>query len=85
MRLLENGAFQQRVHILSSGLSRYLASPAFVTTDTSEIFKCGLLCPEVLAVRTGNSAWDSATPDLLKAGIRGERCTTGTKSRKSQK
>jgi serine/threonine protein kinase/signal peptidase I len=39
---------------------------AFVTTEGGKLVKCGLLCPQVLAIRSENSAWDSATPALLR-------------------
>ena len=46
--------------------SNQVDAVAFVTADTSKIVKCGLLCPDVLAIRTGNGAWNQATPALLE-------------------
>ena len=46
--------------------SNQVDAVAFVTADTSNIDKSGLLCPDVLAIRTGNGAWNQATPALLE-------------------
>ena len=38
----------------------------FISIENGKLVGCGLRCPQVLAIRAENSAWDSATPALLK-------------------
>jgi serine/threonine protein kinase len=39
---------------------------AFVTTASEKLVKCGLLCPDVMAIPTDDGAWDQTTPVKLK-------------------
>jgi hypothetical protein len=46
---------------------------AFVTSAGEKLVKCGLLCPDVLAIPTNNGAWDQMTPAQLKKEQNGSK------------
>jgi predicted Ser/Thr protein kinase len=63
---------QRQAAAVAWARSNQVDAVAFVTADTSKIVKCGLLCPDVLAIRTGNGAWDQATPALMEQEFKRE-------------
>ena len=54
---------------------------AFVIIADGKLTQCGLLCPDVLAIPAEDSAWEQATPALLKKEFAREMSEWGFISR----
>ena len=72
---------RRQTEALAWAQSNQVDAIAFVITADGKLTQCGLLCPDVLAIPAEDSAWEQATPALLKNEFSRELSEWGFHSR----